>query len=97
MKQLNIGLWDVIASCERDGSADKTIKNAKYNDLSVLKGKNVLFNGKKAYTYFLTALKQQKLDFKVSEKNILPSSSAALAVEFTNKKKQWEKIINKYK
>ena len=97
LKQLNIGLWDVIVSCERDGSADKTIKNAKYNDLSVLKGKNVLFNGKKAYTYFLTALKQQKLDFKVLEKNILPSSSAALAVEFTNKKKQWEKIINKYK
>ena len=97
LKQLNIGLWDVIASCERDGSADRNIKKAKYNDLSVLKGKNVLFNGKKAYAHFLAAVKQQNLDFKVCEKNVLPSSSAALAVEFKNKKKQWEKMLNKSK
>lgn len=32
----NIALWDVIASCEIEGSADSTIANAAPNDLSVI-------------------------------------------------------------
>ena len=98
LKKLNIGIWDVIDSCDREeSSSDKDIKNVKYNKLSVLKGKIILFNGKKAYKYFLKAEKEQELDFDVSEKNVLPSSSAAYSITFEGKKEKWNKIINKHK
>jgi hypoxanthine-DNA glycosylase len=92
LKKLNIGLWDVIESCERSGSIDKNIKNPKYNDLSVLQGKKIFFNGKEAYKHFVKAQKQQNIDFKVSEKNILPSSSSATRIDFKTKQRHWNKI-----
>lgn len=95
LKKLNIGLWDVIKSCERDGSADSSIKNVEYNDLSVLKGKTIVFNGKKAYKYFLSAQETQGIDFGVSDKNVLPSSSPAYPVDFKTKQKQWNKMTGK--
>lgn len=95
LKKLKIGLWDVIESCERDGSLDKHIKNSRYNDLRLLKGKQIWFNGKQAYNYFITAQKKQNLDFKVNEKQILPSSSPSAHMDFETKKKKWCKIIKK--
>ena len=32
-----LGLWDVYASCEREGSLDSAIGNARFNDLAGLK------------------------------------------------------------
>lgn len=32
-----LGLWDVYASCERDGSLDSAIRNAEVNDFATLK------------------------------------------------------------
>jgi hypoxanthine-DNA glycosylase len=32
-----LGLWDVYASCERQGSLDSAIANARFNDLASLK------------------------------------------------------------
>ncbi len=32
-----LGLWDVYASCERDGSLDSAIRNAEVNDFAALK------------------------------------------------------------
>ena len=71
---------------------DKHIKNARYNDLRLLKGKQIWFNGKEAYKHFIKAQKQQNLDFKVNEKHILPSSSPSAHVDFETKKKKWCKI-----
>ena len=31
-----LGLWDVYACCERDGSLDSAIENARFNDLACL-------------------------------------------------------------
>ena len=48
----HIALWDVIESCEIEGSADSSIKNVKVNDLTKILKKtriSLLFvNGKKA-------------------------------------------------
>lgn len=51
-----IALWDVIASCEIEGSADSTIKNVKANDLSEILDnadiQSIYVNGKTAEKYF---------------------------------------------
>ena len=47
-----IALWDVIASCDIDGSSDGSIKNAIPNDLGVILGacaiRQIFVNGKTA-------------------------------------------------
>lgn len=52
----NIALWDVIAQCEIEGSADSTISNVTANDLSVIlqnsKVKRIFVNGKTAEKYY---------------------------------------------
>jgi len=95
LKKLKIGLWDVIESCARDGSTDRKIKNAAYNDLRALVGKQIWFNGKTAYNYFLTAQRKQNIDLNVSEKQVLPSSSPSLHMDFATKKKKWRKVLAK--
>ncbi len=51
-----IALWDVIASCEIEGSADSTIKNAAANNLSEIlensQVKRIFVNGKTAEKYY---------------------------------------------
>lgn len=51
-----IALWDVIASCEIEGSADSTIKDVKANDLSNILDhadiKAIFVNGKTAKKYY---------------------------------------------
>lgn len=52
-----IGLWDVLESCEREGSSDKKIKDEIVNDFnSFFKShkniKAVIFNGGNAKKYF---------------------------------------------
>ena len=52
-----IALWDVIASCEVDGSADSSIRDAKANDLSPILGTahiRVIFtNGATAHDLYM--------------------------------------------
>ncbi|MBQ0009867.1 MAG: DNA-deoxyinosine glycosylase [Ruminococcus sp.] len=51
-----IALWDVIASCEIEGSADSTIRNVTPNDLSAILSsapiRQIFVNGKTAETYY---------------------------------------------
>lgn len=51
-----IAMWDVIASCEIEGSADSTIRNVTANDLSVIlnnsKVDRIFVNGKTAEKYY---------------------------------------------
>jgi hypoxanthine-DNA glycosylase len=75
----HIALWDVIASCDIDGSADSSIRNVSANDLRVILEhadiRQIYVNGRTAYKYYL----------KYSEKETgrpaicLPSSSPANA------------------
>lgn len=79
LMQNNIALWDVIASCEIQGSADSSIKNAAANDISVIlekgKIKKIFTNGqaaKKLYDQFI--FPKVKI-----EAFLLPSTSPANA------------------
>lgn len=88
-----IGLWDVIALCEREGSLDADIRQAQANDFAVLRHeapelRRVCFNGKtsgKYASYFADA---------GFETLVLPSSSPANAqLSFEEKLAQWKNII----
>lgn len=52
----HVALWDVIASCEIEGSADSTIRSVTPNDLSVILStspiRQIFVNGKTAETYY---------------------------------------------
>ena len=52
----HIALWDVIGSCEIDGSSDASIRDVKVNDLNVILKKTdirkVYVNGRKAYQLY---------------------------------------------
>jgi len=51
-----VALWDVIASCEIEGSADQTIKNAVPNDLTPILSaagiERIFVNGRKAEEFY---------------------------------------------
>ena len=57
-----IALWDVLASCDIEGSADSTIKNAVPNDLSHIfaaaKIEKIFVNGKTAEKYYNKYMKK---------------------------------------
>ena len=74
-----IALWDVISSCDIDGSSDSSIRNVQINDISVILDsadiRAIFLNGQKAYKYY------QKYIFpSVRREGIcLPSTSPANA------------------
>lgn len=90
----NIALWDVIASCEIEGSSDSSIKNAVPNDLSaVIQNSNIqriYVNGKTAEKYFnkytKNAIKRDAV--------CLPSTSPANAAWSLNRLIEAWKVIN---
>lgn len=75
----HIALWDVIGSCDIEGSSDSSIKNVSVNDLSeILKTadiKAIYLNGQKSYQLY------QKYMFPVIDREgvCLPSTSPANA------------------
>ena len=75
----HIALWDVIASCDIDGSADNTIKNVTPNDLTpILQAANIreiYVNGKTAEQYYNRYIRP----LIVHDAICLPSTSPANA------------------
>lgn len=88
-----IGLWDVIALCEREGSLDADIRRAQANDFALLrqqcpKLRRICFNGKTSGKF---APQFADAGF---ETLVLPSSSPANAqLSFDEKLAQWKNII----
>lgn len=76
----HFALWDVIHSCDVEGSADSSIKNVVPNDISViLKNSNVsriFVNGKKAESLYKKYLEEETGITAVC----LPSTSPANAL-----------------
>ncbi len=87
----HIALWDVIAFCDIEGSADSTIKNVQANDLSPILAtaniRQIFVNGKTAERYYNRYIRQT-----IGREAIcLPSTSPANAA--------WsvERLINAWK
>lgn len=89
----HIALWDVIQSCEINGSSDSSIKNIKVNDIQKIINESqiekIFTNGKKSYELY------NKYCFKeVNIKAIpLPSTSPANATYSLEKLYDIWKII----
>ena len=89
-----IAVWDVIGSCERKGSLDRDIKNAKYNDIIGFIKDNpsiekIVLNGGKAGAIYR---KRFAAHLPHLESLVLYSTSPANAIPYERKYAQW-KII----
>jgi hypoxanthine-DNA glycosylase len=91
--EAGIGLWDVYASCEREGSLDSAIHNAQLNDLACLRTRcpnlqAIAHNGGESYSH---AKHTRALGQPVYQ---LPSSSPANASwSFERKLIAWRAAI----
>lgn len=90
----HIAVWDVIASCDIDGSSDSSIRNVTPNDLSVIFAEAdiqaIYCNGAKAYQYYEKY--QEKETGKKAVK--LPSTSPANATfSLERLKENWKEIL----
>jgi hypoxanthine-DNA glycosylase len=92
LQRHRVGLWDVVAEAQREGSLDSRIRNHASNDLLALVASlphlgAVAFNGGTATRLGMRALQDAvgKIEF-VS----LPSSSPAYTLSYAEKLKAWE-------
>jgi hypoxanthine-DNA glycosylase len=98
LQQRQIGLWDVLHSCERVGSLDSAIKNAIPNDFAGLfathpEVKVVAFNGQKANEWF-----ERWVTVNIPQKKLtLPSTSPAAAMPFAKKVASWSVLTEMMK
>ena len=75
----HIALWDVIGSCEIDGSSDSSIRNVSVNDIKIILEtagiQAIYLNGKKAFQLY----QKHMLPVTGREGICLPSTSPANA------------------
>jgi double-stranded uracil-DNA glycosylase len=96
LKCHRIGLWDTVASAERQGSLDQDIRAAEHNDLMPLIDtlphlRAIAFNGTKAAQIGMRQIDPDRgLDI-----HILPSSSPARAVPLAEKALAW-RVLQRY-
>lgn len=91
--QRGLGLWDVYAACEREGSLDSAIRHAQVNDFSALRQRCPqlrlsLHNGAESYKH---ARQTQALGLEAVK---LPSTSPAHASwRFEQKLQAWRTAL----
>ncbi len=93
IRKNNIALWDVIDTCEREGSLDTKIRNEEHNDITKILNDHpsisVIFcNGQKSFKNLKKILGEESeiLVF------VLPSTSPLHTISFDKKLKEWEII-----
>lgn len=88
-----IGIWDIYASCERSGSLDSAIREAKANDFAALAKsapalRRICFNGRTA------ARRLREMEVLGYEAVVLPSTSPAHAgMRFEEKLARWRAAL----
>jgi hypoxanthine-DNA glycosylase len=92
-----LGLWDVYASCEREGSLDTRIRNAEVNDFASLRARcpalrAIVHNGGESYKHAHRTT--AALDLPVHR---LPSTSPANASwSFERKLAAWRAVMEQH-
>lgn len=86
-----VGLWDVIAEAQRDGSLDSNIRDQANNDLVGLLSSlphltTIAFNGGTAARLGLKALQEHASRYRIVK---LPSSSPAHTLPYSEKMRAW--------
>jgi len=95
LQKAKIGLWDIVASCERINSSDNNLKQCRLHDIEALLQKYpsirlIAFTGQKAAKLY--AKKYRDLPI---ETVVLPSPSPAFAsMRYEEKKKQYAKLLH---
>lgn len=89
-----VGLWDVVAEAQRDGSLDSRIRARVDNDLLALIAqlpslKTIAFNGGTAARLGMKALDRHAMRFRIVP---LPSSSPAHTLAYANKLTVWRTL-----
>lgn len=86
-----VALWDVLASCEREGSADANIERPVPNNLDPMLAEpallDVAFNGKTAARLFQEHV--EPFDQVGQRVHILPSTSGAYPMPYVLKAALW--------
>ena len=88
-----IAIWDIYASCTREGSLDTAIRNASANDFGRLKKlapqlARVCFNGQTAGRF------ARQLSTCGYQTSILPSTSPAYTLAFAAKLAAWRAALS---
>lgn len=89
-----IALWDVFASCERQGSSDAAIRGARLNDFGALFARQpqieaVFLNGGVAHAAFLRACAMHAEGREIVR---LPSTSPAHTMPYALKREAWRQL-----
>lgn len=95
LKNNKIGLWDVLDTCDREGSSDSSIKNLTLNNFDKLfkefpNIKTVIFNGQDSYYYF-NSLVHDRADKKYLQ--LSSTSSANGHKTLAEKTKEWKTAL----
>ena len=90
-----VALWDVIASCEREGSLDSAIRGAIVNDFQPFfeshpQIRAVLLNGGTAYSRFPARIAGRREVLR------LPSTSPAYTLPYDQKLAAWRDALKRF-
>lgn len=93
LAKYQLGLWDVLASCQRKGSLDSAIRQGQVQDFTAFYARYpgieaVFFNGKKAYQDY-----RKSQDMSEGREYIsLPSTSPAYTISYQEKRRAWSTL-----
>ncbi|OIO02808.1 DNA-deoxyinosine glycosylase [Candidatus Desantisbacteria bacterium CG_4_10_14_0_8_um_filter_48_22] len=95
LKLENIGIWNIIRSCQRQGSCDDKIIGPKLNNLGKLLYKypnisRIFLNGRKAYDLFQSFFPNLNISNKY-----LPSTSSRNTKSYKYIIRKWEKYLKR--
>ena len=95
VRENQIALWDVLASCERVGSLDSNIRQYESNDIASLLEKcplikRILLNGGTAQTLFVRHFPNITI-----AREQMPSTSPAYTLAFEKKYQAWQQALRK--
>ncbi|KIA90463.1 DNA-deoxyinosine glycosylase [Kaistella jeonii] len=95
LEKNHIAVWDVIDSCEREGSLDTKIKNEVHNDVEQIlmdyqNIKAIFCNGQKSFKNVQNKMRENP-EIPIF---VLPSTSPAYTIPFVKKVEEWKIIKN---